>query len=925
MTFKRNFTTKWHLDVPGARWLKADLHTHTVDDHPGGKAKMPAGVNGDPTDPQTLSVYARHFLRAAVAGGVQVLGVTPHSPRTASAPETSAVWHIVEEWNSGLDDDGVPFREKIFAVFPGFEPSLKDGKQGLHLLFLFDPEIGRDRYLRLFDALMDGASPWSSKQLRVSSRTAEECFETLHTFSKRESGQDSDRRRVWSCLVLAPHIDSDTGLLGAQKGEVLGLFRHDQIRALELGDEKLPAETVNNRPWLVDGMEKHRQAFFHSSDAYAVADLGRRHVWLKLASPTIEALRQAFIASDSRVRIGFQRAEHGALRAVSKPPDVTLTGRPWLRSVTVRGGASFFGGLGQGGKGETRFELSPDLTCVIGGSMTGKSTFLDGLRSHVEAPLPVDPRLREQVEQRGRQGFLAGSAEVELDCPGRNAIEPLHDRWPAVFYTQSELEQLANEPAAVEDILARLDPAETEEVKGLERRLKTMDGEIRAVVRRLDALAGEEAEAQQAHDRARRAQDELAAFAEAGVERLHGVARQRQQWDEAARVGSDLKDRLAGLLEEVESFELPEIPEDIRMSLDEQSTSLNETASRPERLRVHLRAAATELAHLRTEVEQAAKALRSSEGDLHTEVERALVARGFDASRIREFQTLNRQAALVNSYRATLEEIGRRLQAEQQAFDGLLQQRDHAVMAHRLCLDRIIARIEAEFANSIRARRIDHGEHGPLDAVLRELGQRGITRWWNDLDKESRPSPRTLLDALDQDRLTELGMSPAVQATFREQLTSTKRLQLAALRCPDRYVLEHRMDEEEGRPYRPLDMLSGGRRVSVLLALLLKTADERPLVIDQPEDQLDNSFLFDEVLPALKALKGHRQIIVATHNANIVVNGDADQVIQLEATGSRGRVACSGAIEEPSVRDAIVRTVDGGDDAFRLRRLKYGF
>ena len=137
-------------------------------------------------------------------------------------------------------------------------------------------------------------------------------------------------------------------------------------------------------------------------------------------------------------------------------------------------------------------------------------------------------------------------------------------------------------------------------------------------------------------------------------------------------------------------------------------------------------------------------------------------------------------------------------------------------------------------------------------------------------------------------------------------------------------MLEHQVDGSD-EDYRRLEMLSGGRRVSVLLSLLLKTADKRPLVIDQPEDQLDNRFLFEDVLPALRSLKGQRQIIVATHNANIVVNGDADQVIQLEASGSHGRVACAGAIEESEVRDAIVRTVDGGDEAFRLRRLKYGF
>ena len=125
--------------------------------------------------------------------------------------------------------------------------------------------------------------------------------------------------------------------------------------------------------------------------------------------------------------------------------------------------------------------------------------------------------------------------------------------------------------------------------------------------------------------------------------------------------------------------------------------------------------------------------------------------------------------------------------------------------------------------------------------------------------------------------------------------------------------------------YRPLRSLSGGQRVNLLLSLLLETNDESPLVIDQPEDELDNRFLFETLLPAFKRLKGRRQIIVATHNANIVVNGDADQVIQLEATADRGWIACSGAIEEPAIRDAIVQTVDGGNEAFSLRWLKYGF
>lgn len=218
--------------------------------------------------------------------------------------------------------------------------------------------------------------------------------------------------------------------------------------------------------------------------------------------------------------------------------------------------------------------------------------------------------------------------------------------------------------------------------------------------------------------------------------------------------------------------------------------------------------------------------------------------------------------------------------------------------------------------------RIDDGSHQPLERFLKKLSKRGITRWWNELEDRHRPTPAELLEHLQNDTLNEVEMSGAVQKTFREQLTRTRRRALASIRCSDNYLLELRLDDGN---HRRLDELSGGQRVSLLLSLLLETTDNSPLVIDQPEDELDNQFLFDTVLPALKRLKGHRQIIVATHNANIVVNGDANQVIQLEATANKGRIACASAIEDPSVRDAIVRTVDGGDEAFRLRRLKYGF
>ena len=921
MSFHRQVADNWQREVPGACWFKADLHIHTIDDHPGGRTTMPDGLSGNPASPETLARYARRFLQALVKQRVQVAGLTPHSPLAGNDPNTSAVWRIVEEWNGGSDDDGVPFREKIYALFPGFEPAFKEGREGLHLLFLFDPGIGRERYLKAFDLAMSGVSPWKDGRLRISSRGASEAFEELSTFRKRECPADDATDESWSYLVLAPHVDSPKGLLGAKKAQVLQLFDHGRIAGLELGDDKLPEQVIRDRAWLREGMRKFRQAFFHASDACSLQEFGRRHTWIKLAAPRLEALRQAFIASDSRMRIGFERGENGMLQPIGDPPDVSSGTRPWLRELRIKGGASFFGGREDGEPRETRFRISPDLTCIIGGSMTGKSMFLDGLRTHTGSDLPDPGSVRDQVEARG-EIFVAGAPEIELDCPGSDPTAPMAVRWPARFFSQNELQRLTQDGAAVEDILARLVPSETGEIERRSGELQLLDQQLSETAKRLEESEDRVAEAEQAHRRAENAGEEMAAFKAAGLDRLHQAIRDRQGWKNAQAIASSLQSNLRSALAEYASVQdMPRTDEEMLKSTGADPRTLD-PGERWERIVERVEAAIREADNWISDVRKVADALADRESRIRTEVERALGEQGLGAAKLREFQELGRQASLLPSYADVLEKERRKRGLLLECFVRARDSRIAKVNEQREAFERVAAGIEREFAKRIRVRRVDNGDIGPLAKFLTGLRQKGITRWWNELPPEEKPSPERLSACLESGILGDVGMSDAVQDTFVENMTRSRKRELEALRCPDSYLLEHRLD---GGDYRPLDELSGGKRVGVLLSLLLETADDRPLVIDQPEDELDNRFLFDTVLPALKRLRGRRQVVVATHNANIVVNGDADMVIQLDASAQRGWIACTGAIEEPEVRDAIVRTVDGGKEAFHLRRRKYGF
>ena len=924
MQFSRVAAPSWQQQIPGARWLKADLHIHTIDDHAGRKAKMPPGVDGPPDDPKSLSGYARRLLQGAADRGVQVLGLTPHSPRAGSAPETSAVWKIVEEWNSGTDDDETPFRDKIYAVFPGFEPALKDGREGLHLLFLFDPEVGRDDYLKLYELAMGGISPWRGNELQVSNKSAEDVFAELRKFRARECPADDRDQRRWGYIVLAPHIDAPKGLFGAQQAQMLKLFEHGEIAGLELPDSKLPDDVFEKKPWLRRGMLDHRQAFFHGSDAYSVEEIGPRHTWLKLASPRIEALRQAFIASETRMRIGFERDGEGLLRPIPDPPDVVRNGRPWLQRVTIRGGASFFGGNEGDSPREICFPLSPDLTCLIGGSMTGKSTFLDGLRVHIGAPLPQDASIQGQVMARGRDLFAAGAPDIELACPDRDPNTAAYEQWPAQFFAQGELQRLSQGSSAVEQILAGLAPAETAGIEARRAKLVDLDGRLGEAAKRLDGRHRRVADVEQARERAARAKRVLDSFSEAGVDELHRISREHRTWLDALPYADTIRRVIGESVEEAARFEVPEI---VGGAADALRAAGPEGAAPDldapwKRIREHLAAVHRDLEAWIDDARRIAVFLETREDEVRVTVERALADGGNSAARLKEFQELSRPAGLLPSYEAHLKETRDQLAAAEREFADLQRERDALVREQRVSFDRAIAEIERMLGGKIRARRVDAGDSSAFSHFVHKLEEPGIARWWSGLEESARPTPRQLLACLDVGRLQDVGMSAAVQQTFLENMTRKRKFEVAALRFPDRYLVELRMDDGS---YRPLDQLSGGQRVSVLLSLLLESRDDRPLVLDQPEDELDNRFLFETVLPALVKLKGRRQVIVATHNANIVVNADADLVIQLDATAHRGSVVRAGAIEEPAVRDAIVRTVDGGEEAFRLRRRKYGF
>lgn len=130
-----------------------------------------------------------------------------------------------------------------------------------------------------------------------------------------------------------------------------------------------------------------------------------------------------------------------------------------------------------------------------------------------------------------------------------------------------------------------------------------------------------------------------------------------------------------------------------------------------------------------------------------------------------------------------------------------------------------------------------------------------------------------------------------------------------------------RVELLDGRDYKDSAELSTGQRCTTILPILLLES-ERPLLIDQPEDNLDNRFIYETVVKSLNDAKGHRQLIFVTHNPNIPVLGDAERVFVLVSDGKHGKLAKAGTVDE--LKQDIELLLEGGREAFLLRKERYG-
>jgi ABC-type lipoprotein export system ATPase subunit len=876
----------------GARFRLADLQLHTPVDK-----NFKAGVSIQ--DAAGRKDFAASYVAAAIEHGVEVMAVTEHN---------DVSW---------IDDLRDAASASNVLLFPGFELS---SSEGVHVLCLFEPDA---EAAWLDDLIVELKLPRNKRRHADGSPTQCKC--TL----KEIISLVHDRGGI--CILA--HVDSGDGILNVLHGETrIVAWRECGADAIQCSQNPRTMKSGFNRLALMNEADLYQRdrpyACVQTSDARSLAEIGSKASFIKMSSESIEGLRQAFRDPESRVRFPNDHAT-----------------APYPRILAMQWDGAFL---------QAEISVNPNLNCLVGGKGSAKSTIVESIRHLFDLPIRSDT-IREQADTLLSEVFPTSakvSALVEVSKPQvtRYMVERTGREKPIVRSGDSGdiVEGLAPADVLRPVVFGQKEIYET--ALHLESQLKLLDGycgdEVTAI--QADVRATVQAIHGKSND-IRRLSDEIASdadrvselpalrerkrlFDQAGLaEKLKeqsDLERERQVFASAAariadqrRALADARTRVTEIVEVSVPEESPnaELVGNVRAVVGRIAEAWAASLADVEQA---IDAAETEVTRLRAQWDERFAKRRSEFDKAVTEV-----AGEHGEPEIRAFLGLDAKIDELKQVEETVKKRSVRLKTlsgERAESVATLREYRRKIFAVR---ERWARQLTEQLEGSVRVTVEHQGDRrGALEAI-KKLRSGAGTKQLEALVGHGAFSPAALAAARRSGAgalEAQFGLSAATAQQLVRALDAKATDTLETLALEDRVEISLK----SGSEFRPLNRLSaGGRSTAILLLALLES--EGPLVLDQPEDDLDNAFIYEEVVQRLRTEKERRQFIIATHNANIPVLGDAEQILILKAESDgdvvRAKVDKEGSIDDERIHGPLEAVLEGGREAFQLRKEKYGF
>jgi len=910
---------KWN----GSRWWKFDFHAHTPASDDYGKGPHQAALKQ-----RTPKEWLLDYMRA----GIDCVAITDHN---------TGVWvDRVKTVLSELETEK-PEGFRPIHVFPGMEISVNGG---IHLLAIFH----HSKTTSDLDALR-GTVEYQGTPGQSNGVTRKSFIEVVNAIT------------LAGGIAIPAHVDESNGLFqltGTTLQQVLGC---EDIFAMELmntGFEKPQSFMDKKLSWTeILGSDSH-----HPSGTTGQRYPGSHFTWVKMGDPGIEGLRLALLDGSLSVRRSDQETgnpnEHAPLI---------------IESIEISQARY----LGRSQKFVVGF--NPWLNAVIGGRGTGKSTVVEFLRIALrrENELPGD--LKQEFEKYGRVypdredgGLLTNGTEIkaiyrkngsrfcvqwdpsgdidpirqEINGSWQSAEGDIRQRFPVRIYSQKQIFQLAKTPLA---LLRVVDEAPEVDHYSWSEKWKKEEGQflsLRAKAREIEIGLAEEPRLRGELDDVKR---KLAIFEEAGhadiLKSFQKRSRQQREveaWEEGwTGTGEQLRkvadDIVPDILDETtfdtdspEDDQLREHAAKVRDSLNKIRKEVKALASRTDGIVTEWRktkddaswkqsvdAAVRNYRELREKLEQEGAGDPAAYGELvqrRQSIEKRL--KGLD-DRKKQIEEIRKQA---DKHLQRLLEIRRELTESRRKFlnDVLSENRYVKIQVIPYGAKETV---EREF------RRLLQREDGGFEKDIGSPGGEGLLNTLYGNADDSEKIEHSLATIKDKVRKIASGQIDVGVVADRRFATHIGKLPPEAIDRLDLWFPEDSLDVRysttgDGQNFRSIQEGSPGQKTAALLAFSLSYGDE-PLILDQPEDDLDNHLIYDLIVTQLREVKRHRQVIVVTHNSNIVVNGDAELIVALAARGGETQKECEGSLQMKTVRETICAVMEGGTKAFedRYRRI----
>jgi hypothetical protein len=817
-------------------------------------------------------------------------------------------------------------RKRGVHVFPGFEAA---PHEGVHVLCIYPPDTPSAKLTRYLGEL-------GIRDVAPSTQLSTKSFCELLSCVRAQGG-----------ITIAAHVTQDKGLLHVLHGQPgINAWRDNNLLAVQIPGSVDDAPD-DKRPILRNQNPEYRRepaagsklaiAVINAKDIAKPSDLEEATAtcWIKMSEVSVEGLRQAFLDPESRIRL-----------ATDPPPDEHTE----LVALAWQGG--FLDGAA--------IHFNENLNVLIGGRGAGKSTVVESLR-YVLALEPLGQEARKAHDGIIRQVLKSGtkiSLLIRSYSPAKHeyliertipnppvvrdesgavlALSPLDVIAGLEVYGQHEISEVTKSPEKLTRVLERfveddsaLGRRKDELKRELERsRARVLDvrNELKRVAEHLGTLPGLE--------------ETLKRFQEAGLEtRLQ----EQSLLVREERVLKTASERLTPARQSLEQLRRG-LPID-RAFLAAKAIdglpgkgTLSLADGVLERLNKDLEGAAAQVAASLDRADAGLTDVRSKWQTRKNEVQAAYerILRDLQKSKVdgEEFLRLRRQIEELRPLKeqdATL----RRDQKEQEAHRrNLLAEWEDLKSKRFRELELAAKKVSRQLSDRVRVRVTFAGDREPLFVLLRDVGGR-LSEAIDALRRRDSLSLPELADAcrLGGATLVQKFALPAAQADRLAQADPAVIMQMEELDLAPTTTIELNVASEgQSATWQGLDDLSTGQKATAVLLLLLLES-EAPLVVDQPEDDLDNRFITDGVVPKMREEKRRRQFVFATHNANIPVLGDAELIVGLSAAGEPSQqegkaeipTAHMGSIDTSAVRELVEELLEGGKQAFERRRLKYGF